>query len=346
MPDPSAGTVLTPDVLTQIIDTQTAIVKLGQDLGAVMHLMAERLPLLTGAGGAIVELAEGEEMVYRAVSGIAQSNLGLRLRRQGSLSGLCVATADILTCHDSEQDQRVDRDACRKVGLRSMVVAPLLHAETVVGVLKILSPEANHFNELHIEILSRMSELVAAAMFYAARHERDELYHLATHDSMTGLANRALFYDRLRQAMTMANRNASCLGVMILDMDGLKAINDTHGHRAGDAAISELAERLHAVSRQSDTVARLGGDEFGVVLPEVQSLDNARKHAERVESAVCRPFSFESTPLELGASIGVALFPTDGTNVEGLLEKADQAMYRVKRTRKSRDGGPRSTGEQ
>src|SRR6185369_10554343 len=116
---------LSSDILMAIIQTQTEIAKLGLDLGAMMELVAEHIQLLTNAQGAIVELVEGDEMVYRAAAGMAGSQLGLRLKREGSLSGLAVASGEILHCRDSETDPRVDLAACRRVGVRSMVVAPL-----------------------------------------------------------------------------------------------------------------------------------------------------------------------------------------------------------------------------
>jgi GGDEF domain-containing protein len=281
-----------PKVLIEIIRAQTEIAKLGLDLGGVIAFVAERVQQLTDAGGAIVELAEGDDMVYRAAAGMAQHQLGLRLKRQGSLSGLCVEQGQPLQCDDSETDPRVDREACRRVGLRSMVCAPLNHNGTTVGVLKIASPVANAFNEPHIQILNLMSELIAAAMFHAVKYETSELYHQATHDALTGLANRALFYDRLRQCIALAQRKSSQVGILNLDMDGLKPINDQLGHRAGDAAIREVANRISRNSREADTVARLGGDEFGVILPEVDERDSAVSLARRISSEIRLPFQF------------------------------------------------------
>ncbi|NLP82170.1 GAF domain-containing protein, partial [Acinetobacter baumannii] len=125
-----------PATLLEIVRAQSQIAKLGTDLGAIMALVAERAQHLTCATGAVVEMAEGDEMVYRATSGLTETLPGLRLARQGSLSGLCVQTGEILHCTDSETDPRVDREACRRVGLRSMVVTPLRHLDTTVGVLK------------------------------------------------------------------------------------------------------------------------------------------------------------------------------------------------------------------
>lgn len=335
MPDPAILAELAPDILLRVINVQTDIAKLGPDLSGVLAFVTEQVQSLTGAQGAVVELAEGEEMVYRAASGIARAQLGLRLGRVGSLSGLCIATGEVLQCCDTESDDRVDRAACRRVGLRSMVVAPLCHNETVVGVFKIASPEADFFRPQHVAVLRLLSDMIAAAMYFSARYEADELYHRATHDLLTGLANRALFYDRLRQALALARRRSSPLGILNLDMDGLKAINDSHGHRAGDAAIRECAQRIHAAARESDTVARLGGDEFGVLLSELPDRDGAVQVAERMTRAIRQPFTFEEAALPIDASIGLALFPEDATELDSLVEWADRSMYAVKRSRKS-----------
>jgi diguanylate cyclase len=274
-------------------------------------------------------------MVYRAVSGTAHGQLGLRLSRKSSLSGLCVATGSTLRCDDAESDPRVDREACRKVGLRSMIVVPLIHHEQPVGALKVLSPVASAFCDGDIKVLTLMSDLIAASMFYAAKYGADELFQRATHDSLTGLANRSLFYDRLRYAMAQAKRKAHRMGVLMLDMDGLKQINDEQGHRAGDAAIKEFACRLATEVRQSDTAARLGGDEFGVVLSFVADRESALNAGRRMSEMAELPFTFDDKPLWLCASIGVAIYPEDGEQMDELVEKADQTMYATKRERKS-----------
>lgn len=322
-----------PELLMEIIKTQTEIAKQGLDLGGVMNFVADKLQMLTGAGGVMVELAEGDEMVYRAVSGMASGQLGLRLAKKGSLSGLCVAQRQVICCDDSETDDRVDREACRKVGLRSMVVAPLVHCDTVVGALKIASSHPGYFTGMHVRILELTSEVIASAMYHASRYETDALYHQATHDFLTDLANRALFYDRLRQSLSLAKRQNNRIGVLMLDMDRLKPINDNLGHRAGDAAIKEMARRIRLASRECDTVARLGGDEFGIIMNDVQSMDNVLKHVDRLAQEIRQMFMFESTSIILDASIGVAIYPEDGVEMDDLIEHADQDMYVHKRSR-------------
>ena len=324
----------TPVQFMAVINAQTEIAKLGLDLSGVMTLVAEKAQAITGAQGAVVELAEGDEMVYRAVAGAASGLLGLRLSRATSMSGLCVASAATLRCDDSETDARVDREACRKVGLRSMLVVPLIHMSNAIGALKVYSPEASAFGPGDIQILGLMSELIAAAMFHATKYGAEELFRQATMDGLTGLANRALFLDRLRHGMAKALREKRRLGVVMLDMDGLKPINDHHGHRAGDAALKEIAKRIAEAARQSDTVARLGGDEFAIVLSTVENRESADRVVDRIASGCDRPFAFEDRPLKVGASMGVAIFPDDGEQPDALIEKADQVMYAAKRQRK------------
>jgi len=327
-----------PQLLMRIIQAQANIANLGIDLGGVIALVADSVRELTNADGAFVELAEGEDMVYRAASGASTSLLGLRLPRRGSLSGLCVETGETLECEDSEADNRVDREACRKVGLRSMVVVPLKHAGASVGVLKISSVQVARFTGNDIRIMELMSQMVAAAMYHAERYQADALYHLATHDPLTGLANRALFYDRLRQSLALAKRNGARSAIVNLDLDGLKPINDRFGHRAGDAAIKEVGTRVLGNARSSDTVARVGGDEFGVVLAEVLDRASLNKLTDRIAQEVARPFAFENQAITLGTSIGSALFPDDGQEPEILIETADQSMYRMKAARKAPGG--------
>ena len=159
--------------------------------------------------------------------------------------------------------------------------------------------------------------------------------YLATHDALTSLANRALFYDRLRQQLAQASRSCASVAVVNIDMDGLKAINDQLGHRAGDAAICQVAQRIARELRQEDLAARLGGDEFGVILCGVRDRDGVGSKCSHITDAIGAPFEFEGRALRLGASIGYAISPEDGQDMDQLIDLADQAMYRVKQARKA-----------
>jgi diguanylate cyclase (GGDEF)-like protein len=316
-----------------ILKTQTEIATLGLDVDSVMELVAERAQALTHAAGAVVELADGDSMVSRASSGGGRALLGLRFKRSGSLSGLCVDQGRALRCHHSETDHVADRESCGCAGLRSMIVAPFRHNAGVAGVLKVLSPRPRAFDRADLHILQLMADLIAAALYRAAKYEASELFHRATHDSLTGLANRAFFLDRLQHRLAQAQRNSESLAILNLDIDRLKQVNDSHGHRAGDAAIREIAARIQNTSRDSDTVARIGGDEFVVLLSRVDDRAGALLQAQRLAESIGLPFQFEQHALTLSASIGLALYPQDGPDLDSLLEKADQSMYRMKRSR-------------
>lgn len=155
------------------------------------------------------------------------------------------------------------------------------------------------------------------------------LEHQATHDALTDLPNRVLLHDRLHQAIRTAERDETPISLLLLDLNRFKEINDTLGHQAGDDILRQVASRLQEVVRKADTVARLGGDEFSVVLPTATMTD-AIMVTEKIVRALKQSFRVDDRPLEIGASIGIALFPEHGDNVMNLLRRADVAMYTAK----------------
>ncbi|WP_286235375.1 sensor domain-containing diguanylate cyclase [Thalassotalea sediminis] len=322
--------------LMRVIKVQTEIAKLGLDLGAVMQYVVEQTLNLISADGAAIELAEGEDMVYRAAAGISSENLGLRLKMSASLSGLCVTSGNVQLCSDSEADQRVDRSACRQIGLRSMIVLPLKYMDTTVGVLKAMSLMPNNFSDKETDLLNILTDMIAAAMFFAAKYDKDALYYKATHDCMTGLANKALFMDRLRHTINQSNTEHHQSAIVIADMDGLKQVNDNYGHRAGDEAIKEFAYRLKLIIRRSDTAARIGGDEFGLILTPIENHEALEIIIQRLKSKLTYPLEFENNQFKLMASVGSALIPHDGREINNLIDTADQRMYSVKKYRKNK----------
>jgi diguanylate cyclase (GGDEF)-like protein len=328
---------LSSDKLLEIIQLQTEVAQQSLDLSAIMDLVTERMQQMTRADGASVELIEKTELVYSAASGIAEKFLGLRLDIENSLSGKCMQAGAPLISNDMEKDDRVNKEACRKIGLSSMIVVPLICRSQTVGVIKVLSRQVGHFTEEDSRVLELMTGLIAAEMYSAIHNGESELFYQATHDSLTGIANRSLFYDRLRQKLARAMRRNERFGIITLDMDGLKGINDNYGHRAGDAALQEVALRIKFSLRESDTVSRLGGDEFGILADTTAGREDIHALIHRVNQEITQPFTFEGEVIPLRASIGYALFSEDGIELEVLIEKADRAMYEVKRKQKRVD---------
>jgi diguanylate cyclase (GGDEF)-like protein/PAS domain S-box-containing protein len=166
----------------------------------------------------------------------------------------------------------------------------------------------------------------------AAKAQESRLRHQAVHDSLTGLPNRVLLHDRLAQALRAATRDGKPLALLLLDLDRFKEINDTLGHHVGDLLLNHFARRLHDCIRDSDTIARLGGDEFAILLPAASDLERARAVSERIVDAVQQPFEVaEGLRLEIGVSIGIALFPDHADEPARLLQCADVAMYAAKK---------------
>ena len=161
-------------------------------------------------------------------------------------------------------------------------------------------------------------------------HYQEQLEYQATHDVLTGLANRSLLADRISQAIALARRDKRLVGVMLLDLDRFKVINDGLGHSPADKLLKTVAERLQAAVRDTDTVARLGGDEFVIVVGDIMDADDVAVVAGKIQRALAQPFFVEGKELFVTASIGASLFPRDGETGDILLRNADVAMYRVK----------------
>ena len=164
------------------------------------------------------------------------------------------------------------------------------------------------------------------------RKAKEKADAMATHDPLTGLPNRLLLEDRIGRAIEVAKRNKGGCGVLFLDLDDFKHVNDAFGHFAGDALLREVARRLVGALRKSDTVARVGGDEFIVLAPELDSRERAGEVAQKLLTAMARePFLAPGKPSTVSVSIGVALYPTDGTDAHDLIAHADAALYEAKR---------------
>ncbi len=160
---------------------------------------------------------------------------------------------------------------------------------------------------------------------------RDEhLQHLAFYDALTDLPNRQLFRDRLRHALARAQRERKRVGLLYIDLDHFKAVNDTLGHDAGDVVLQNAASRLHSNVRAMDTVARLGGDEFVVILEDIEGPADCAPAADKIVVALAKPVETAETAMPLGASVGIAVFPEDAGDAETLIQAADRAMYEAK----------------
>jgi len=174
------------------------------------------------------------------------------------------------------------------------------------------------------------SSLVWARLETELGETRKRLQHLSLYDSLTGLPNRSLLFDRLDQLVLMSHRTSEVFSLLMMDLNRFKEVNDSLGHDAGDEVLREVATRLTGLVRKSDTVARLGGDEFVCLLPLVGTVENASLVAEKIVEAMRTPILIEDQVITIGISIGVVQFPLHGADGRTLLKRADQAMYQAK----------------
>jgi diguanylate cyclase (GGDEF)-like protein len=302
------------DALDRLVEAQTAISTTDLDADGVMATVATRALELVGGDAACVELLDGDHIVCTAVAGTATPFLGLRLPSEGSITGEAFRTGKVLICTDSEEDTRVAREACRMVGARSLIVVPLSHGGGVKGVLIVWSATASGFRGYEAQLLALLANTSGAALGRA-----ELIAQLTAHavtDELTGLANRRAWNVVLEQALKRSRRNREPVSVLVLDLDGLKQVNDGQGHAAGDEMLVSVSTAWLGALRATDTLGRLGGDEFAIVL---ERSDEAVAHdvITRLQGA---------TPAPHAASAGLAVW--DGhESAAALLERADAQMY-------------------
>jgi diguanylate cyclase (GGDEF)-like protein len=289
-------------------------------------------------------------MVYRAVSGTAQASLGLRVPVGGSLSGLAVTTDEPLISHNSRTDPRVHAAANEEATrARSIVVVPLHTSTGIQGVVTVLCEQPGRFTDEDCSTLSLLAAPFGSALSNAWRLEATR--QQATTDPVTGLGNRAHALLELEKALERRGRRkdrrqdrrqgGEYIGVLFIDLDHFKKVNDTRGHAAGDEVLVAVADRLRAALRSGDTPNRYGGDEFLVICENITSPEAAAELAARLVAIIAGTYiltpsvasgvddDLTAALAEIGASVGIAVTSAE-VSVENLLAAADEAMYEAK----------------
>jgi diguanylate cyclase (GGDEF)-like protein/PAS domain S-box-containing protein len=229
-------------------------------------------------------------------------------------------------------DDAPDSELARAHPDVTWLLSPLVKHGKPIGALVLKSLPGATYSCEDKDLLSFVSAQVATAMERAQLHA--DLLHAARYDDLTGLPNRRLFHDRMKSALARCRRKQTRLAVLYVDIDDFKTINDTHGHAGGDLLLQEFARRLEHGMREADTVARLGGDEFVVLIEDVQRDEDAHAVAEKITLAIGQPIAIDGCTLHVRASMGIALYPDDGSDEDTLLGSADHAMYLEKGIRR------------
>ncbi|HET9663591.1 MAG TPA: diguanylate cyclase [Burkholderiales bacterium] len=224
--------------------------------------------------------------------------------------------------------------AARKAGLRTALAFPIMIGDQFYGVMEYFAPAVWSPDEGLTDFAGQLG--VQIGQFIARRQAESELRFVATHDTLTALPNRAMFGERLSQALAQARRYNRRVAVLFVDLDGFKEVNDTNGHDVGDALLKEIAVRLRGCLREGDVIGRIGGDEFVVLIEEFDDVGRLTLIAPKILDTVARPVTVRGQECRVTSSVGISAYPQDGRDSQTLLRNADSAMYRAKELGKNR----------
>ncbi len=342
------------------VDSQDEVGQLARSFNTMLDRLAEARGEMESFNRTLEDRVEerARELMHeiterrRAQSALKSSEERYELLFNRNLAGVYIASTDgkIISCNDA--CARIFRYESREQFLADRGAIAYMNPRDRDSVMRRLYADGAVVNE-EVELRDRNDGAVWAlenVRLIPAQEEaeptlegillditdrkraEEEISHKAFHDSLTDLPNRALFLDRLVIALALASRRNQQLAVMFLDLDDLKAVNDTLGHGVGDALLKKVAARLTETLREGDTVARVGGDEFLILLTDVDGERAAQAIAGKILGEVVRPFLVDDDELHITTSIGVAVYPADGGTPEALIRNADGAMYRVKAT--------------
>jgi diguanylate cyclase (GGDEF)-like protein len=314
-----------PRQLAALIHAQETIASAGLDVGDVLVTLAGHVREMTGAGGAVVELVDDEGVVVQGAADSAAVQVGVPLDD---------ATASARALHQrrlvrwDEPTEGLLSPGEGRGSAKCVVAAPLMTGDDMLGVVTVCAPRPGAFtgeDEHCVRVIARFASHQIVQSRRLAQAERTSRL-----DPLTGLGNRRALDEALQRELARHIRYQRTLSLLIVDLDGFKAVNDTHGHAAGDRVLSVVGRRLGEI-RGTDTAFRLGGDEFAVVLPETRS-----DAAELVARRIARQIRDDTFPHEVSATWGIA--EATGPDPEELLAAADRQLYARKRETRARTG--------
>lgn len=316
-------------------------------------LLMDLLRLSRSAHGLIAEVGEDEEgktyLQTLALSNLAwdegtrqlyeeKGKTGIRFHNLNNLMGAAIVNGSPVISNDPMNDPRSSGLPAGHQVLRSYLGMPLWRGSGIVGLIGLANRPGGYDETLimHLKpVFAACSQIIEGYRNQRRREEAEEkIRHMASHDGLTNLPNRALLLDRLSRALAGARRNRSGAAVLFIDLDGFKPVNDTLGHEMGDLLLKEVAVRLGFCVRETDTVGRYGGDEFIVVLTDITERDAVIRGADAINDTLIQPFALDGRKIEISGSVGIALYPEDAAESESLIRIADDAMYAAKQAGK------------
>ncbi|MDT8297637.1 MAG: diguanylate cyclase, partial [Spirochaetaceae bacterium] len=326
-----------------------AIKEIGQQITAtlepdvIVQVIHDRLSQLVTVDSLIIAFYDREsdeiDAKYVIERGKRLESIRIPLKKGRSLAGWVILNDADLMINSREEgaaytDEIVHMDGSLGIS-ESFLIVRLKIEGSIIGVLTVQAETQNRYREQNLRVLQALAGFVAISLSNSNAHQNlvlanEKIAHMATHDTLTGLPNRMRIMDRLGQELNRGKRYNASLAVLFIDLDGFKEINDTFGHRAGDKVLQVLSDRLQDAIRSTDAVGRLAGDEFLVILTDDCTPENGLLLAGQIRGELSHPIDFEGNRMKVTASIGLAMYPENGTNPGDLVNAADQAMYDAK----------------
>jgi len=321
-------------ILTDIVKTANSILEPRKVIELVMAKIQELIP--SEAWSLLMIDEERKDLVFEmAIGGGGQEMAAFRVKMGEGIAGWVAQTGEPVIVNDTQRDPRFARrfDSATRFKTRSVLCAPLVSRGRTLGVVQVINRRRGRFTRADLELLLTLVEPCAIALENAILFQRAE--QLTITDDLTKLFNSRYMNLYIGREIKRCKRHGIPISVIFLDLDGFKGINDQYGHLAGSMTLTEVGGILTRCVRESDILARYGGDEFVAVLPETPAA-GAMIIAERIRKSIASHAFLESQGLQarLTASIGIASYPDHALTPEGLVQKADQAMYRVKERNK------------
>jgi GGDEF domain-containing protein/putative methionine-R-sulfoxide reductase with GAF domain len=322
VPKTAAEKSLSSEQLQQVVEAQAAFVACRFDLNTFMSAVVNRMQRLTGATGAVVELLDGDEMVYRAASGSVAPYLGLRLKAGNSLSGLCVREGEIMYAEDTAKDPRVDAEACKKVGAASMLVVPLFQDRRAVGVLKVVSTKTHAFDNGHVDMLRPIAGLLGVTL--AQQLAR------AGQGSPSDASNGQLFRADLEESLAHNAKAGSLLALLFFELYGFDDIEKNYGAEKAELLLRLFSARITAVLPETDILRRVDARTFAIIREDVYRPSDMESAARNIISSARSDFDLGGATVQPGANVGIVFAEGKSPSSDDLISCAAQALAQSK----------------
>jgi diguanylate cyclase (GGDEF)-like protein len=350
------------DELQEAFDRVSILNKIGQDiisslnLETVMSSIYKNISSFISADIFGIALYDNKlkeiDYKYFIVDGKRITGEKREVHTEGSMAGWVIINDDYLFINDlhNEYSKYVTKLlGSNSNNTKAVIFVPLKIGSNIIGIITVQSNSLNAYTQQDLEIIKAVGAYSAIALENSKVHDEitklnkiinsekkvlkkayNKIDKLANHDILTGLPNRRLFIELLKQELLQTDREKTKIAVLFIDLDDFKPVNDKMGHDAGDKVLKMVSQRFISTFRKSDSIARIGGDEFAAIICNVNDKTDIIKIAEKIVSKFKNPFKIGNNKFQLGISMGISIYPDHGDTIDGLLKKADTAMYKIK----------------